>query len=61
MKARFVTETHILIESSKDDARELRSQMLAFWKTLAVAQQHPHGDSPFARLYAELDRVLKEV
>jgi len=49
----------IKVGLTRAEAIELRDQMRAFWKNLAVEGQEPTGDTLFAQVYRELSRVLK--
>lgn len=48
----------INVAMSLTEATELRHQMLAFWRGVAVSS-HPRGESPFAALYAQIDKTIE--
>lgn len=64
MKAARVPYTQasadVVVTMNRAEAEELQAQMKAFWEGLSVGRQPPTGDSPFARIYAELSRVLQK-
>lgn len=54
-------EDQVVVKMTPAEAKELHHQMLAFWQSLSVGRQPPRGDSPFALIFAELERVIKEM
>ena len=53
-------ENSVQVGMDEDFARDLRDQMKEFWQLDGVHQNdEPTGDSPFAKIYKELSRVLE--